>query len=428
MEISDYGLTDNLPSEMSSSEEQEEEQEAKFITRKQADLFMARQSRLLHNAEGAALKPQDLQDELLVILRSNPGLKEAHFLSYLNCLRLKEVVGAVDSLYASSNQSLNPAQGKLSLEEGNKVYRYAGLNMASLHARLGHAGEALAAIRESITIAQEARDHVCLQHALSWIARYSANSLALLERCVAKCEQLGLPYLTSLAMLCLCAFVEEFGDRPNFVLDLLTRSSVYNCKNDLTDLLASAFITRASVWTSFGRPQMAATVSQLLLQLNTAEQGRDGQFYQGEPLVMALTNMAFHLDAEGFAEEADSVLELAEQRYPCPDSQHSHVWQVAKNRIVYVRASRANSWALAEQAVAFLAAHVKDAEYLAAELRFKQGDLTGARGILRRILDRYTSYEEGGTPEGTTSGRRELLVRCLLLLADLHSASNDTGL
>ena len=158
MEISDYGLTDNLPSEMSSSEEQEEEQEAKFITRKQADLFMARQSRLLHNAEGAALKPQDLQDELLVILRSNPGLKEAHFLSYLNCLRLKEVVGAVDSLYASSNQSLNPAQGKLSLEEGNKVYRYAGLNMASLHARLGHAGEALAAIRESITMLEDKLD------------------------------------------------------------------------------------------------------------------------------------------------------------------------------------------------------------------------------------------------------------------------------
>lgn len=432
MEMSDYRLTGALPFEYggpttATEEEREEEEEAKFITRKQADLFIARQSRLLHYAENAALGPQDLQEELLVVLRSNPGLQEAHFLSYLNCLRLKEVVGAVDSLYAASNQSVIAGQSKLSLEEVNKSYRYAGLNLASLHARLGHVGEALAAVRESITIAQEARDHVCLQHALSWISRYSSNSMALLERCVAKCEHLGLPYLASLAMLGLCAFVEEFGQRPGHVLDLLTRSSVLNCKNDLTELQAGAFVTRASVWTSFGRPRLAVTVSQLLLQLNTAERGHEGQFYQGEPLVMALANLALHLDAEGYGEEADSVLDLAEKQYPCPASQHAHIWQVAKYRIVYVRATRAANWAAAEQAVAFLACHVTDAEFLGAELRFKQGDLTGARDILRGILEGSTGCQES-PPAGASSVRRELLVRCLLLLADLHTASNDTGL
>ena len=354
-------------------------------------------------------------------------LQEAHFLSYLNCLRLKELVGAVDSLYAASNQSVNLGQAKLSLEEVNKAYRYAGLNMASLHARLGHVGEALAAVRESITIAQEARDHVCLQHAFSWISRYSANSLALLERCVAKCEHLGMPYLASLAMLSLCAFVEEFGERPGHVLDLLTRSSVYNCKNDLTELQASAWVTRASVWASFGRPQLAAAVSQLLLQLNTADQGRYGQFYQGEPLAMALANTALHLEAEGHAAQADLVLQLAEEQYPSPESQHAHLWLVARHRLVYGRAVRAASWSLAEQAVAFLAAHVRDAEFLGAELRFKQGDLTGARDILRGILERYSGKNEKEEGGSSPAGRRELLVRCLLLLADLHSASNDTG-
>jgi tetratricopeptide (TPR) repeat protein len=141
---------------------------------------------------------------------------------------------------------------------------------------------------------------------------------------------------------------------------------------------------------------------------------------------MALVNMALHLDAEGYADEADTVLELAEQQYPYPESQHSSVLHVAKNRILYKRAVRAANWAVAEQAVSFLAANVKDGEYLSAELRYEQGDLAGARDILRRILDRYRSCEEV-LSEGATSGRRELLVRCLLLLANLHSASNDPG-
>jgi hypothetical protein len=80
MEMSDYQLPATFPSPAgpaAAAEEEtaQEEEEARFITRKQADLFIARQSRLLQYAESAALSPRDLQEQLLVILRSNPGLQ-----------------------------------------------------------------------------------------------------------------------------------------------------------------------------------------------------------------------------------------------------------------------------------------------------------------------------------------------------------------
>jgi hypothetical protein len=79
MEMSDYQLPAAFPSPAgpAAAEEEtaQEEEEARFITRKQADLFIARQSRLLQYAESAALSPRDLQEQLLVILRSNPGLQ-----------------------------------------------------------------------------------------------------------------------------------------------------------------------------------------------------------------------------------------------------------------------------------------------------------------------------------------------------------------
>ena len=62
------------------------------------------------------------------------------------------------------------------------------------------------------------------------------QSIALLQRSLAKCEELALPYLASLAMLSLCRNVESFGDRPSYILDLFTRSAVHNCKNNLVEL------------------------------------------------------------------------------------------------------------------------------------------------------------------------------------------------
>lgn len=77
------------------------------VSRKQADLVIAQQASLLQTAECAALPPKQLQAEVLRILNSCPALPEAHFLSYLNCLRVNDVAGAEHALYASFAQVCN---------------------------------------------------------------------------------------------------------------------------------------------------------------------------------------------------------------------------------------------------------------------------------------------------------------------------------
>ena len=96
-----------LPSFLSAHETRTEpilpEQQG-VVSRKQADLVIAQQASLLQTAECAALPPRQLQAEVSRILKSCPALPEAHFLSYLNCLRVNDVAGAEHALYASFAQ------------------------------------------------------------------------------------------------------------------------------------------------------------------------------------------------------------------------------------------------------------------------------------------------------------------------------------
>ena len=65
-----------------------------------------------------------------------------------------------------------------------------------------HKSEAISALKEAIMMAQESNDHLCLQHALTWLFRVQPdNQHLLMQRCISKCNTLGLSYLTSLGML-----------------------------------------------------------------------------------------------------------------------------------------------------------------------------------------------------------------------------------
>ena len=61
----------------------------------------------------------------------NPGLSEAHFLVYLNCLRVKEVAGAVQNLYGSCTQQDEGHPLRPGVDDGSKGFNFAALNLAS---------------------------------------------------------------------------------------------------------------------------------------------------------------------------------------------------------------------------------------------------------------------------------------------------------
>lgn len=63
-----------------------------------------------------------------------------HYLSYLNCLRVKEFSGAVHSLLRTYDGQLTPREpGRV--EDQGRGFRYAAMNLAALHAHFGHKWE-----------------------------------------------------------------------------------------------------------------------------------------------------------------------------------------------------------------------------------------------------------------------------------------------
>jgi len=409
----DYKLPSFLPAEFCT----DLVEDVGSVSRKQADLLIAQQASLLQTAECAALPPQNLQWEISRILSSCPGLPEAHFLSYLNCVRVREVCGGLHSLYASLKQPADNQINKTSQEEVNKGFRYAALNLAAFHSRLNHKEEAMSAIREAITLSQDASDHVCLQHVLSLMYRTveSDEKQRLMERCIGKCGELSLSYLSSLGILSLAQHTAATGSKPSSVLSLLTRSDVLNCQHSIAELQAQSLMCKAGVWTQYGRPGLACTTAQLLLQLNTADPARGGNNYSGEPIAMALCCVAAKLEHQGYNSQADKVLDLADKLFPPSRSQLCKISSATRNRVNLWRALARLNWTHARTAVDNLEAEGEvDYSLLRAELFFKEGKFVESRNLLQQII----SAEDQSV---------ELTVRALLLLADIQCCGGDAA-
>lgn len=72
------------------------------------------------------------------------------------------------------------------------------------------------------------------------------------------------------------------------------RSDVLNCQFSMMDLMAHSFTHKAALWGLYGKADMAALSSQLLLHLDTSE-SQALNCYSGEATCQAICNMAIRL-------------------------------------------------------------------------------------------------------------------------------------
>lgn len=376
------------------------------MSRKQAEIYIAKQVELLQFAPVYADNCTDMESAIKKILACNPDLSEAHFLSYLNSLRLKEYCGAVSSLHQCFNNTHNNNNFSDELfdnlvlnEDMNKGFRYAALNLAALHARFGHGDEAASALREAIMMAQEANDHVCLQHALSWLYRQNNNSdrKVLMERCVAKCSELTLSYLTSLGVQSLSQYVAGNGGSPATVMDILTKSDLLNCQHSMTELITATYTEKAALWTLYGRNIMSATVSQLLLNLDTSDPSRDGRYIINEAVVTALANVARQCFDHGKFKMGEKVLELAKKLFPDQSSPNGQVWRYVQLQMEFHRAIYATDWVAAEKAVEQTSAYCTDEkEFMKITLCLCQGNASKAALLseeMHKKVDQFSATQ-----------------------------------
>lgn len=158
---------------------------------KQADLFIAQQCTLLENNEIYALKPIELQQRLNEIIEDIPLYTQAHALTYLNSLRVRDFFSSLDSYHRAYDQnssretdvaihtesSQTPSQSK----NANRGLQYSSLNLAILHMKFDHYHETLSNLRECIMLAQEAGDKACLQLAQLWLCLLDKKYVLLCE-------------------------------------------------------------------------------------------------------------------------------------------------------------------------------------------------------------------------------------------------------
>ncbi|KAK4872855.1 hypothetical protein RN001_014884 [Aquatica leii] len=382
-------------------------------SKRQAELFIASQAALLSNNEEKAFSPKDLGKHIKNLLKTNPDLAEAHFLNYLNYLRVKEFCGAISSLYHCFDKS-SFVDAKGNVDEQSKGFRFAALNLAVLYFHFHHKEEALAALKEAIMLAQQANDNVCLQHALSWLYCLTPlNKDKLLEHSILKSIDLNLPYIISLGIQSFVQYAGISGGRPKYIFETITKSDIGNCQHAYSDLTCSSYAQKSGMWLFYGKSEMSSLWSQLLLHLNT-DTNPLGITYFGESLCQSICNVAMHLLNQAEYSKAHATIMLAKDRFP--HEPLSHIWLLCECIYTFTRCLYHEEWIEAEAAAQKMSVYDDcESQLRMTQLFLHKRDFSAANKCISRLIDNHSDSQ--------TRLRIDYHVRAMILNAEVRYTS-----
>uniref|UniRef100_A0A671Q9Q0 Anaphase-promoting complex subunit 5 n=1 Tax=Sinocyclocheilus anshuiensis TaxID=1608454 RepID=A0A671Q9Q0_9TELE len=381
------------------------------LSQKQAEYFLARQAYLLKNDENKAMSPAKLQDELNNILKFNPDFAEAHYLSYLNSMRVQDIYISTHSLlHYFDRLILSGGEGKSNGDEGyGRSLRYAVLNLATLHCRFGHYQQADLALQESIRIAQEANDHVCLQHCLSWLYTLEqmkgSDSVVLTEDSVKIAAHFCLPYLASLGIQSLVQQGAKQGMPANKLLDALRGTDIMHWKQSLSELIEISLAQTTSIWRMYGKSTMARQQAQLLLNMNSLEPVNFGvQQNNTEAFAVTLCHLAELHAEQGLYAVVSDIMKHLKQQFP-PHTQHAKLWMLCDLKIQFEKAMNDGKYHLADPHVTAISAlNSTEGLYRKAQLLKALNQTTKASKILKQLQQRCEK-----------SKNTEMIIRCVFM-------------
>ncbi|KAK6483533.1 anaphase-promoting complex subunit 5-like [Huso huso] len=389
------------------------------LSQKQAEYFLAQQAYLLKNDENKALDPAALQKELNNMLKFNPDFAEAHYLSYLNSMRVQDIFNSTDSLLHYFDRLILPGgDSKSNGDEGcGRSLRYAALNLAALHCRFGHYQQAELALQEAIRIAQESNDHVCLQHCLSWLyllEQMKGSDSTLTEHAVKMAVHFCLPYLASLGIQSLVQQGAVGGKTANKLMDALKDTDLLHWKHSLSELIDISIAQKTAIWRMYGKSTMALQQAQVLLSMNSLEPVNLGvQQNNSEAFAVALCHLSELHAEQGLFAAASEILKHLRERFP-PHSQHAKLWMLCDQKIQFDRAMNDGKYHMADSLVMGIAALSKtEGLYRKALVLKARNQTTEAYKVLQRLL-LYCEKIKG----------TEMTIRVMLSLAELHWSSS----
>ncbi|KZC12695.1 Anaphase-promoting complex subunit 5 [Dufourea novaeangliae] len=342
---------------------------------RQAELLVAQQAQALQTDEHKAMSPTELQILVRELLSCSPYYAEAHYLSYLNCLRVNEYCGAIDSLYHCFDR-LAPLENRTAPEDRSRIFRYAALNLVVLHAQFNHKEVALAALKEAIMMAQEAGDNVCLQLAHAWMYHLTTEQKGLLiERSVGKASMLGITHTTGLGLIAYAHNSALEAKNPSQVFETLMKSDVLNCQHSMTDLMSMTYAEKSALWAYYGKTEMSSVCAQLLLLHNTGDKKQP--MFNGPSTCQAVVN----------------------------------IWMLGEQLYIFTQLIRHEKWSEAET----IAMNISSLDPL--ECKFRLAEVCLGKGDYPKGLECIDSIEEYEqiTPQNK--------IRAMLLLSQIMHAS-----
>lgn len=312
---------------------------------KQADLFVAQQCTLLENNETRALSPIELNQRLNEIINDNPLYSQAHILSYMNNLRIRDFLNSLDSFH----RAFDRCAVKNHTSPDTKGFQYSSLNLAIMHAQFNHNKEALASLRECVMLAQECGDRICLQLAQSWLCLLDKNHVQLCEKSVASQTELSLVHSVSLGVQFIVNVAAISGFLPSKLFELLMKSEVINYQHSLMDLMANCIAQKAAVWTLYGKNEIASLCSQLLLHVVRTNSKRENDSMEnGEGACQSLCCVALWLSLQGEYAQSSVVLQHIRERFPRDPL--SKNWLICDSYITATQSTYKCKWDIAARA------------------------------------------------------------------------------
>lgn len=346
---------------------------------RQVELFIAQQIKLLKINESVALDPPSLQQKLKDILQANPDHFDVHYLNYLNCLRVREYCGAVNSVQHYFNRQTFRVTN---LDEKSRGYRYTSLNMAILNAYFNHNEEAMSYLKESIAVAHQVNDHVCLQYALMWMYTLIKKDKSIMLKCsVSRSKELELHQITSFSLQSLAQYLVENAETPKLVHEILKKSEIYNYFNGLTDLRMTNNIQKAAIWNMYGYQRISTIHSLLVLEHDQC----NNDVYNVESKCIAMCNIINDLIAHGDYYLAPILINEVSQIFPYT---HSKFWIMAEQYLNFTIAINKEQWPKAELAAKQMASvNVTESTLRLGELYLKKEDYVGATNMVKHLTD-----------------------------------------
>lgn len=135
------------------------------------------------------------------------------------------------------------------------------------------------------------------------------------------------------------------GSIPAKLFEVLMRSDVLICQHSLMQLMAISRIERAALWNLYGKNELAACCSQVMLHTSLK---RLGKTYNSDGICEAICSNALWLGLQGQYNLAATVLQHAKQRFPRYPL--SRFWVITDCYMTSIQAIISGKWYEAEEA------------------------------------------------------------------------------